>query len=52
MIVEDKETAIKLYENLVKEMVKYTTIVRRNRSSTNRNKNRSNKYHPNIGATF
>ena len=52
MLIEDKNEAVKAYDKLSKEMVKYVSAIRKERKTEKRVWNPNNKFHSNRGATF
>ena len=52
MLIEDKNEAVKAYDKLSEEMVRYVSAIRKERKTEKREWNPKNKYHSNRGTTF
>ena len=52
MLIEDKNEAVKAYDKLSEEMVRYVSAIRKERKTEKREWNPRNKYHSNRGTTF
>ncbi len=52
MLIENRDIAIKEFDELIEEMTKYTSAIRKGRKSNTRIWNTSNKYRSNMGNSF